>query len=461
MSTSASTVPASDAGIAVDSLLTALWRETTTEQALWEGFAIVVCVALAWLLSRHVARWRSHRLDRRDSARTVRDTTVPGADPAELGELAAAAVEQRAVDAERIAREGREARPGAFDDVFFPVSLYCLLAIAATILGQFQATTLLHVVLLLTGAVAAVRLLGFLLGRLPQSDGLLTLQRAVVIVVGLGVVLHLLGQTDPLAQTLATMQLPLAGGISVLQVVRSVFWLAIALLLAYWMGSVLESRLLRVEGIDISLRIALARILRALLLLVAVMLGLSAVGIDMTALSVFSGALGVGIGLGLQRIASNYLSGLIILLERSIRPGDAVRVGGLEGTVTAIRTRYSLLKAEEGVEIVVPNEMLTGQTVHNVTTGGRLRRSARVQIAYGCKPEQVIGLLLEAIRGCRGVADRPAPTACVAGFGPVGLLFEFSWCTVDLTAGGERVASEVYRAVYLALLEAGFEIRAA
>lgn len=450
-------------------LIEQLRTELVDDRALWQLAAIALCGFLAWLLTWHFAHWQERRLHRRadrhisqpadEASAPVEETTVLDGDPADIGQLTAAAIAQREAAAELAAREEHAgARRPAPAGVFFPAVLYLLLVLATGILEHYQPVALLHLALVLAGAVAAIRLMNFFLARLPDSATLAAVRHSIVAAIGLGVILHVLGQLDPVTEALSTMQLSLAGGQwSVLELLRSIFWLAIILLFAYWLGSLLEARLLRTTGIDISLRIALARVLRAVLLLIAVMVGLSALGIDVTALSVFSGALGVGIGLGLQRIASNYLSGLIILLERSIRPGDAIRIGSLEGVVTAVRTRYSVLEVSEGGEIIVPNETLTGQMVHNVTTGGRLLRTIQLQIAYGCDVDEVSALLLAAARSCPQVLHKPEPSARVLGFRASGLLFELAFYVPDRDTSNETGAA-VNRAVYIALRRADLQI---
>lgn len=455
-------------------LLHQLRVEFTDDRLGWQLLAIAVCLVLAWLLARRFASWRRRRAaaaDAPDHAGAPVEAPVVLAevasmldeDPGRLGELTVAAAEQRAADAALVARERHmPPAPSPLAGVVFPTSLYLFLALATGIVGQYQSTGLMRLALLLSGALAAVRLLGFLLRRLSSSPSMRTLERGIALVVGVGVALHLLGHLEPLAEALGETRLPFGSGeLSLLQLLRGIFWLGLTVLVAFWLGSLLESRLLRFDAIDISLRTVLARLLRALLLLVAVLLGLSVVGIDITALSVFGGALGVGIGLGLQRIASNYVSGLIILLERSVRPGDSIRIGALAGTITAIRTRYSVLRAGDGVEIIVPNELLTSQTVHNVTTGGRLRRATRLQIAYGCDPDKVIGILLGAMTANPHVLAEPAPVAWLVGFGTLGLEFEFAFYLVEPSPGGSGVASDVNRAVYEALRAAGLEIKTA
>ena len=154
----------------------------------------------------------------------------------------------------------------------------------------------------------------------------------------------------------------------------------LVLVLALWVSAAIERKLLSSgSGHDLSLRKIAANIMRALLIFVGLIVALSAVGIDLTALSVLGGAIGVGLGFGLQKIAANYVSGFVILAERSLRIGDMVKVDTFEGRITDIRTRYTVIRSLNGREAIVPNETL-------ITTAGRerlARRSARARADGG------------------------------------------------------------------------------
>ena len=171
------------------------------------------------------------------------------------------------------------------------------------------------------------------------------------------------------------------------------------LLLALWAGAALEARLLRAEALHSSLRVVFARLARAVLLVAAVLVVLPLIGVDLTVLSVFGGALGVGLGLGLQKIASNYLSGFIILLDRSIRLGDMITVDGHYGEVTRITTRYMVVRTLTGVEAIIPNDTLVTSTVLNHSyTDKRVRLAVRVQVAYGTDVPEALELLIDVAR---------------------------------------------------------------
>jgi small-conductance mechanosensitive channel len=227
------------------------------------------------------------------------------------------------------------------------------------------------------------------------------------------------------------------------------------LVIALWVSAALETRLLGgATGAQLSLRKAAANALRALLLFVGLLLALSAVGIDLTALSVLGGALGVGIGFGLQKLAANYISGFVILAERSLRIGDLVRVGDFEGRITDISTRYTLIRAFNGREAIVPNETLITSTVQNLSLADRrLLLTSTLCVAYGTD----VSALREALRAAIGQVERvlaePAPQVMHSAFVANGLELTAQFWIDDPERGSAAVVSEVNR-VMLAVLEA-------
>ena len=232
------------------------------------------------------------------------------------------------------------------------------------------------------------------------------------------------------------------------------FWVVVTLLFAMWLGGVLEARLLSAGGGDPSVRAVLGRILRAVLLLVAVLVGMSLVGLDITALSVFGGALGVGIGLGLQRIASSYVSGFVVLLERRVRSGDIISFEKYTGQVRDIRTRYTIVASGEGWEAIVPNELLMTNTVQNYSQQRQVRLASTLTVGYDHDVEQVLALMLQAAAAHPNVLPAPAPAAMLKGFGPDGFALEVGYSVADPAVRGPT-ESDVNRAVWRALRGAG------
>lgn len=241
-------------------------------------------------------------------------------------------------------------------------------------LARFEHVNLLNLALPPLTAFVVVRALVYLLRQVfAPFGGLAASERWIVIVVWCGVALHFMGWLPKLKDA-----------------VESIGFHIGKQRISLWLYHLIEGRLREAESLDSSLRAVMERVIKALLVLIAVLTSLGLAGIDLTMLSVFGGALGVGLGLGLQRIASNYLSGFIILLDRSIRIGDLITVDKYSGTVTHINTRYKVLKAMDGTEAIVPNETLVNTPVQNLSFTARENRLAiQVTVAYDSDLEQV------------------------------------------------------------------------
>jgi small-conductance mechanosensitive channel len=237
--------------------------------------------------------------------------------------------------------------------------------------------------------------------------------------------------------------------INLAAMLMAVVWILLTVLVAMWFGSWLDSRLMRATALDANLKVVLSRVARAVLLLVALLLSLSLVGIDLTVLSVFGGALGVGLGFGLQKIASNYVSGFIILLERSLKLGDQITVSSYTGIVTQIRTRYTVVRNGDG-DTLVPNELMVAQAVQNHNERGTVRVAVRVQASYAADPETVIALLVQCAEGIPRVLTDPAPAAFMALFADSGIEYELGVWIADPHNGKLGVQSDLNRAIYRA-----------
>jgi small-conductance mechanosensitive channel len=193
--------------------------------------------------------------------------------------------------------------------------------------------------------------------------------------------------------------------------------------------------------------------------LLAVLISLPLVGIDLTALSVFGGALGVGIGFGLQKIAASYVSGFIILLDRSIRLGNVITVDKYNGEVTRITTRYTVLRAPTGVEAIVPNEVLVGSVVQNETyTNSRVRHAVTVQVGYGSDVERAMALMVEMAQAQSRVLADPAPKAFLVRFADSGVDLELGFWIEDPEAGVQGIKSDINLAIWHAFRREGIEI---
>jgi small-conductance mechanosensitive channel len=234
------------------------------------------------------------------------------------------------------------------------------------------------------------------------------------------------------------------------------------LVLALWVSTAIEQRLLsgaQPGGEALSLRKIAANATRALLLFVGVLLALSAAGIPLGALGVLGGAIGVGIGFGLQKLAANYVSGFVILAERSLRIGDLVKVDNFEGRITDIHTRYTVIRALNGRESIVPNELLITQRVENASLADpRLMLQTTVQVAYGTELDALMPALVQAVRDVPRVVAEPAPSVQLSAFAADGLELTIPFWIADPENGQGNVRSEVNRAILATLAARGVEI---
>ena len=234
----------------------------------------------------------------------------------------------------------------------------------------------------------------------------------------------------------------------------------VVLLIALWISSALEARLLRsATGGELSLRKAVSNAVRAVLMFVGLLLALSSVGIDLTALSVLGGAIGVGVGFGLQKLAASYVSGFVMLAERSVRIGDNVRVDTFEGRITDINARYTVVRAPTGRESIVPNEMFISNRIENLSLSDlRVLQSTVVSVGYDSDVALVMRLLAEAALKQERVLRDPEPSVNLTNFGADGLEFTLNYWMTDPENGQQNLRSSINLEVLKALRENGIEI---
>jgi small-conductance mechanosensitive channel len=234
----------------------------------------------------------------------------------------------------------------------------------------------------------------------------------------------------------------------------------VVLMVTLWVSAAIETRLLKgAAGQQLSWRKAASNVVRAVLVFVGLLVALSAVGIDLTALSVLGGAIGVGLGLGLQKLAANYVSGFVILTERALRIGDTVKVDGFEGRITDITTRYTVMRALNGRESIVPNEMMITQRVESSTLAdSRMALSTVVQVGYGSDLDALIPRILEIIPAIHRVIADPAPSVNLSAFASDGLELTISFWIADPENGTGGVRSDVNLALLRLFNEKGIEI---
>ena len=349
------------------------------------------------------------------------------------------------------------------DGLMFPMLALALVYACWLVVGRQQPVFLLRVAVPVLTSLALIRFVArVLVMAFPRSALMLMLVHAVswlawgvavLWIVGLlpGVLQALDGITLSLGKSSVSLRMLLQGGLSA----------ALVLLAALWTSATIERRVLDSAVSDLSMRKVAVNATRALLLFIGMMFALSAVGVDLTALSVLGGALGVGLGFGLQRLASNYVSGFVILLERSLRIGDNVRVDGFEGRITDIKTRYTLIRAGNGRQSIVPNESLMTQRVENLTDSDRcFNLSTNITVPHGSDAARVQQILCAAAAAQPRVLAAPAPVAYLTDFAPDGLAFSLNYWIADPAAGTASVRSAVNLAVLEGLRAASVDIAA-
>jgi small-conductance mechanosensitive channel len=273
--------------------------------------------------------------------------------------------------------------------------------------------------------------------------------------------LHVTGFSGPMIAFLEQISFPVGGErLDLWQLIRGTTTVCFALLIALWFGSLIEDRLSDAEKIDRNVRELLVRFSKSLFLAVALLFSLSLVGIDVTMLSVFGGAFAVGLGFGFQKIASSYVSGFIILLDRSIRIGNIVALdASTTGTITQITMRYTVLRTSAGVDVLIPNENLVANVVRNHTfSDTKMRVAIAVQVAYDSDVKEAMRLMIEAARRQKRVLLDPVPGVTLTDFADSGINLELGFWIGDPEAGTGGVRSNVALDILEAFSENGIEM---
>lgn len=349
-----------------------------------------------------------------------------------------------------------------FDGVLFP-----LLAVALA-WGARRALPLLgvpvavfKVVIPVLISLAVIRLtVRVLSAALPSSGWVKLIERTVSWLAWGGSILWITGLLPVLMAELDDIKWKIgASQVSLRALIEGSLSAVLVMVLALWVSSVIEARLLRNVTTDLSLRKIGVNLTRSLLIFVGLLLALTAAGIDLTALGVLGGAIGVGIGLGLQKLAANYVSGFVILAERSLRIGDMVMVDGFEGRISDIKTRYTVIRALNGRESVVPNEMLITQRVENSSLADpRVSVITTVQVAYGTDVETLMPRMVEEIMKVPRVLHDPAPGVLLREFAADGLTLQIGFWIEDPHNGQLGVRSQVNLAILRLFDALGIEI---
>ena len=403
----------------LSTLLERAWIDLHDQRAAWQVAILLACFALAWGASR--------------------------------------VLRQSRVETDGIWKFG----VGGLRRILFPAVALIPLMICISLVKRWIEVDVLRLFVPLLVSLLLVRIFFYLLRHVFARDSIVrTSERAIAVVVWGALVLHISGLLPDVIDYLEEISFHVGKQkLTLWLLLQGLFWVVITLLGALWLSGAIEARLMRTESLHSSLRVVLSRLARSLLVVLAVLVVLPMVGIDLTVLSVFGGAIGVGLGFGLQKIASNYISGFIILFDRSIRLGDLITADNFYGEVKTITTRYVVVRALDGREAIIPNEMLITTTVLNHSYSNRqIRLALPLQVSYKCDPELAMRLLEEAARAHARVLPDPPPKAFLVRFADSGIDLELGVWIEDPEKGMLNIRSELNLAIWHALQKAGIEI---
>jgi small-conductance mechanosensitive channel len=410
----------------LSTFLSELIDDLRSPGVLWQIGALIVCIGLGWSLARAL---RTAFMPRNPQLRVV-----------------------------RLGVEG-------FSRVLAPLISLALIEVARLLLAKWHYVNLLRLAVPLIASLALIRFVFYFLRRVIVRQGsagsaLLLFEKLFALLVWSAFALYITGGWPDVADYLDQTLLPIGSHkVPLSTIFQAVASVAVTLMLALWAGAALEDRLMQFDAMHSSMRVVMSRMARAVLILIAVLVSLSMVGIDLTVLSVFGGALGVGIGLGLQKIAGNYVSGFIILLDRSLAIGDMITVDKYSGRVTQINTRYTVLQGLDGIESVIPNEMLVSSPVQNYSlSNSALRLSTHVTVGYQTDIDKILPLLAAVTSKVERVSPEPEPNAILLKFGADGLELEIGFWISDPENGRMNVVSEVNKAIWRVLQQQQIEI---
>ena len=348
------------------------------------------------------------------------------------------------------------------------VALLTMLVARTVIAALGVPATLLDIAMQLATALILVRLSIYLLrlGLGPRS-WLRTWETRLTLLVWLAISFQLVGWFDAIQNTLDAINLlPGKGRFTLWALLKGLVIITLFVLVTSVVARAAERRIMHVESIALSTRIGITKFTYFFLVGLGVLLGVNAAGVDLTALTVLTGAVGLGLGFGLQSIASNFVSGFVLLMDKSIKPGDVISFTGMPGTSTesfgwvqALRGRYVVVRDRDGVEMLVPNQQLINNPVINWSYSDRkVRLKLPVRVSYRDDPEQALAVLMRAAEGNPRILRDPAPVSRLMQFSDHGMDLELRFWIADPEAGVNNVRSDVNRAIWKLFRDAGITI---
>ncbi|MBX9903329.1 MAG: mechanosensitive ion channel [Burkholderiales bacterium] len=403
-------------------LLLDLWGDLQNVKILWQVGVLAACILVGWLLSR------------RYNLRV-------------LGHVPLDATQALGI--------------GSMQRLLFPLSTLVLVMIAKSVLRHWQSTHLLNVAAALLLAMALIRISIYIMRHtFAPSPWLRASERWISWLAWIGVAVYLTGLWPFVRDALLDINFAVGKQkFSLLLVLQGSLSVIATLLVALWLGRLAEVWLMRATTLQVNLRVMFSKLVQVLLLLAAFLIALPAVGIDLTVLSVFGGMLGVGIGFGLQKIAANYISGFIILMDRSVSIGDVVTIGEHTGTLTQMTARYVVVRGLGGLEALIPNETIITSTVVNHSFSDRnIRVALPIQVAYASDLDAARKIMVDVATKHPRVLKDPEPGVLITAFADSGINLELGVWVDDPDQGLASLRSDLYAEIWRAFREQGIEI---
>lgn len=401
-----------------NNLIHALINETTNTALISQVAIILAAFGLAWLVSRHL-----------------------------LG---------RMQDGTRETWHANE-----WPRFLIPLLAQLLVIAARPLLAEWHTVHLLTLAQPLLLSMFIIQLSFFFLRSIFQpGPGLRSVERVLSWLVWGAVALHITGHLSELVDALDAIGFTLgAQRISIYTAFMALLSIATTIIAALSLGRLIEDRLIRTSHFRPNIKVVLSKTLKSFLLVIAVLIALPMVGIDITVLSVFGGALGVGLGFGLQKITSNYVSGFVLLLDNSIRIGDMVTVDGRFGEVREIATRFTVIRSRDGTEYILPNEtLITSPVINHTLASNENRVGIPIQVAYGTDLDKAKDIMLAAAACHPRVMQEPVSRVMLIGFGESGIDLEMRVWITDPEEGLTRLRSDINWAIWEGFQKDGIEI---
>jgi len=350
----------------------------------------------------------------------------------------------------------------AFSKIVNPIIFSIIILISSYILNVYQDTNLLDISQILAMALILIRLVVYLVRYILQPNPLLNAYENILsFILWIFVALYLFGILKPILNTLESITFSFGEkDFSILLVIQLLIGIFVSIIVAMTLGRFIENRLMKINQLSLNGRVMINKVLRIALYVIAVVIALDTIGLDLTFLSVFGGAFGVGLAFGMQKIASNYISGFTILLDKSVQIGDILTIGEHYGIVNSIQSRYTVLRKLDGVEVIIPNETLIAENIVNHTSSDRkVRVAIDIQIGYNSSVDEATKIMLSCCNAQdRVIKENPEPTVYLMNFGESGIDLKLVFFILDAEEGTYRLRSDINKEIWKQFTEKNIEI---